>query len=159
MDRAIGVLRENGISRAIVNAGGDLYFLGKPLERDFWRVGLKHPRKEGEVLGLIKVRDGAVATSGDYQKYFILQGKRFCHIINPATGRPAQSTLSVTVIAREAMRADALATALFVLGSERGLKLASRLEGVETIIVHEDDSGEMAISMTDGLRDRVTIYK
>lgn len=159
VDRAADVLRENGISRAIVNAGGDMYLLGKPLDRDFWQVGLKHPRREGEILGLIKVRDEAVATSGDYQKYFILQGKRFCHIINPVTGRPVQSTLSVTVIAREAMRADALATALFVLGSERGLKLASCLEGVEAIIVREDDSGEMAISMTDGLRDRVTITK
>ena len=159
VDRAVEVLRENGISRAIVDAGGDLYLLGKPLEGDFWQVGLKHPRKLGEMLGIVKAADEAVATSGDYENYFILQGKRFCHIIDPATAEPAEGTLSVTVIAREAMRADALATAFFVLGWQRGLKLASRLEGVEAIIVREDDSGEMVISMTDGLKDRVIILE
>ncbi len=156
VDRAVEVLRENGISQAIVNAGGDLYLLGKP-SGDFWKVGLKHPRKQGEMLGIVKVQDEAVATSGDYENYFILQGKRVCHIIDPASGRPAQGTLSVTVIARESMRADALATALFVLGSEKGLKLASRLEGIEAIIVRDDERGEMAISMTEGLKDRVII--
>lgn len=158
VDRAIERLRYWGIKRAIVNAGGDIYLLGRPFDRDFWAIGLRHPRKRGEILGVIKARDEAIATSGDYEKYFILDGKRYSHLLDPHTGKPVEGMLSVTVLAENTLKADGLSTAIFVLGPEKGLELANRLEGVEAIIIsHRNSDGEMIISTTEGLKDRLSL--
>ena len=155
VDKAIERLRHRGIKRAIVDAGGDLYLLGRPFDKDFWVIGLRHPRKRGEILGVVKARDEAVATSGDYEDYFILDGKRYSHLLTPYTGKPVEGMLSVTVLAENALKADGLSTTIFVLGAEKGLKLANRLEGVEAIIISQGNSnGEMIISTTEGLKGR-----
>ena len=117
VDKAIEVLKKNGIKQALVNAGGDLYALGKASQGEKWQIGIQHPRQEGKILTIIKVKDEAVATSGDYQRYFMLKGKRFAHIVNPMTGWTVQDVpMSVTIIAPDAASADALATGVFVLG-------------------------------------------
>lgn len=139
VDKAIEALKKNGVKQALVNAGGDLYALGKASQGEKWRIGIQHPRQEGKILTIIKVKDEAVATSGDYQRYFMLKGKRFAHIVNPMTGWTVQDVpMSVTIIAPDATSADALATGVFVLGPEKGMKLIESLSGIEGMIVSEE---------------------
>jgi len=139
VDKAIEVLKKNGVRQALVNAGGDLYALGKTSQGEKWGIGIQHPRQEGNIFAVIKVKDGAVATSGDYQRYFMLEGKRFAHIVNPMTGWTVQDVpMSVTIIAPDAVSADALATGVFVLGPEEGMKLIEGLGGIEGMIVSEE---------------------
>ncbi|MBD3366827.1 MAG: FAD:protein FMN transferase [Candidatus Eisenbacteria bacterium] len=137
VDRAVEVLREAGIEAAIVDAGGDVGFLGRSPNGPAWRVGVKHPRRDG-LIGVLAVDGGSVATSGDYQRYVDVDGVRYHHLIDPATGYPARDLASVTVWARSALDADALATAVFVMGPDDGLALAERLEHVEALIVTPD---------------------
>ncbi|NOX96688.1 MAG: FAD:protein FMN transferase [Nitrospirae bacterium] len=157
VDKAVEKLRQEGVKRAIINAGGDLYLLGRPPDKNFWKIGLRNPYKKDEILGTIKARDEAIATSGNYENYFTLGGKRYGHLLDPRTGKPTERVLSVTVLAKDALSADGLATAIFVLGVKKGLGLANRLEDVETIIVSEDDNGKMVVSTTKGLKDRLSL--
>jgi len=138
VDRAIETLRKNGIRRALVNAGGDLYALGNGPGGEKWKVGIQDPREEDKLLGIIKVKDVGVATSGDYQRYFTIEGKRLSHIVNPKTGQTVQDVpMSVTVIAPHATTTDALATGVFVLGPQKGMELIESLPQVEGMIVSE----------------------
>jgi len=114
VDKAFSALQKQGIKSGFINAGGDLRCWGQNPERRAWRIGLKHPRQPG-FLGVLELADTAVATSGDYQRYFEVDGVRYHHIFNPKTGFPAQGKQSVTVIGPEAAICDALATAIFVL--------------------------------------------
>ncbi|HID94458.1 MAG TPA: FAD:protein FMN transferase [Candidatus Latescibacteria bacterium] len=150
IDKAIDVLRKGGIKRALVNGGGDIYALGKGPRRGKWRIGIQHPRRDDSFLAILSLRDRAVATSGDYQRYFTLEGKRYSHIINPKTGRPVQDIpMSVTVIAPDCTTADALATAVFVLGPERGLKLIEDMQDVEGLVVSADGKAYVSSGMKD----------
>lgn len=114
VDKAFSALQKQGIKSGFINAGGDLRCWGQNPERRAWRIGLKHPRQPG-FLGVLELADTAVATSGDYQRYFEVDGVRYHHIFDPKTGFPAQGKQSVTVIGPEAAICDALATAIFVL--------------------------------------------
>ena len=135
VDRMIGILKRDGIKEAIVNAGGDIYALGNPAGKSGWHIGIRNPRNDSDtidaVIDVIKVENKAIATSGDYEKFFFEGGKRYSHIIDPRTGVPASGVTSVTVTAETATEADALATTLFVLGEEEGKKLIKQLENVE----------------------------
>jgi thiamine biosynthesis lipoprotein len=113
IDLAARSLIESGIQKGFINAGGDLYCWGENPARTSWKIGIKHPRKEG-FLGVLEIRDLGAATAGDYQRFFIKDGIRYHHIFNPKTGYPAQGKQSVTVIGPEALLCDALSTALFV---------------------------------------------
>jgi thiamine biosynthesis lipoprotein len=117
IDRAIDRLRKSNIQNAIINAGGDLRAIGQHGDRP-WRIGIRHPR-ENTIIASIEVSgDASVFTSGDYERFFEVDGKRYHHIIDPRTGYPANSTTSVTVIHSDAATADAAATALFVAGPD-----------------------------------------
>ena len=138
VDRAIEALRKNGIRRALVNAGGDLYALGTGPGGEKWPVGIQDPRQEDKLLGIIKVKDVGVATSWDYRRYFTIEGRRFSHIVNPKTGQTVQDVpMSVTIIAPNATTTDALATGVFVLGPKKGIELIESLPQVEGMIVGE----------------------
>jgi thiamine biosynthesis lipoprotein len=137
VDRALAVLREYGVTSAAVNAGGDIGLLGRKQGRP-WRIGVQHPRRPGEVLVTLEAVDRAVVTSGDYERYFERGGRRYHHLFDPQTGYPADRCQSVTVLAPGAMLADGLATALFVLGPERGLALLRDYPGVDALIVAAD---------------------
>ena len=113
VDMAARSLRNAGITRGFINAGGDLYCWGSNPEGKEWRIGVKHPRQRGYIR-VLSVKDTGVATSGDYQRYFEKDGVRYCHILNPTTGYPAHERTSVTVFGPEATLCDALSTALFV---------------------------------------------
>ncbi len=138
VDKAIQALKKRGVRAALVNAGGDLFALGKRGLWKKWDVGIQHPRDGEKVLSTIEVSNRGVATSGDYRRYFTLEGKRFSHIVDPRTGETVEDVpMSVTVVAPDATTADALATGIFVLGPEEGMRLIESLPGVEGLIVSE----------------------
>ena len=153
VDRAIAILKENGIKDAIVNSGGDVYCLGARSKRQPWSVGIRHPRDSDRIFLEIKLKDKAVDTSGDYEKYYILDGKRYSHIIDPRSGRPiGDKVLSASVIADDATTADILATALCVLGRD-GLSIISKLGGLDSVVVTKEGNN-FVTNMTEGFTER-----
>ncbi len=134
VDRAMKILMQFGIKHGIVNAGGDMKILGK--QRDApWEVAIKHPRDSQRAIAILRVSNTCVVTSGDYERFFERDGKRYHHILDPRTGRPATGCISATVIAPNAEHADSLATALCVLGPELGLQLIESLPRMDAIVV------------------------
>ncbi len=144
VDKAVQVLKENKILNALINAGGDLKAIGNRSDKYPWKIGLQHPRKPESILASFSISEKAVATSGDYQKYFELDGKRYHHILDPKTGYPFSDSMSATVIAKSVMDADALSTALFVLGQKKGAELLDSLTEIEGI--HVNAKGEISTS-------------
>ena len=149
VDRSIALLRARGITHATVSAGGDSRMIGSrnaiaqtPVKP--WMVGVRDPRREGDYAAVIPLLDSAVSTSGDYERYFDADGKRFHHIIDPDTGRSANGVRSVTIIGPDATTTDALSTSVFVLGVEKGMTLIDALDGFEAIIV--DAQGRLLYS-------------
>jgi len=139
VDRIIALLVEEGIESALVNAGGDIYCLGYAPGGRPWKIGMEHPRNEEDLLTVLELRDRAVATSGDYRNYFIRNRRRYSHIIDPFTGGPVRNgVVGASVLADDCLTADALATAIFVMGAKKGMELIESIEGVEGIIVTEE---------------------
>ncbi len=157
VDRAIQILKDEGIRNALVNAGGDVYALGASSEKRLWRIGIRHPRHTADLLGILELKDKAVATSGDYENFFEVDGKRYCHIMNARTGRPVEGVISVTIVADSTAEADALATAVFPLGAEEGMKLIESIEGVDGIIVTGERDGDLETLMSGGMKDKVQL--
>ncbi|MCK4585670.1 FAD:protein FMN transferase [candidate division WOR-3 bacterium] len=139
VDRAVELLKKEGVKSGIVDAGGDLKVFGRKPDGRKWLIGIRDPEKPGAIIKRISIDKGAVATSGNYERYFIRDGKRYHHIMNPKTGYPATSCVSVTIIAKEAMISDALATGIFVLGPEKGMILIEKLADVEGIIMYKEN--------------------
>ncbi|MBL7070254.1 MAG: FAD:protein FMN transferase [Candidatus Omnitrophica bacterium] len=139
LDQAVRRLKENHIDSCLINAGGQVFCLGDKFGRP-WQIGIRDPRRKG-LSGDLELSDKSVATSGDYEQYYIADNQRYSHIIDPRRGYPASSgVVSVTVIAEEAMTADALATAIFVLGKKEGERLVGeRFPSVEIKIIEEKD--------------------
>jgi len=159
VDRAVAVLREMGVGRAILDAGGNFYALGVPKDRENWRAGIRHPLRRDEIIARLPMADKGAATSGSYERFFEIGGKKYCHIMDPRTGRPVEGMLSATVTADTAMAADALSTAVFVLGKEKGLQLIEDLPGVEgMLIVQEIDSPEdFRIVLSSGMAGKIEL--
>jgi len=143
VERAAAMLRASGVEHALLNAGGDTRVIGDRRGQP-WIVGIRHPRVADEVVTRLPLVDEAISTSGDYERYFEENGHRYHHIINPATGRPTEGILTVTVIGPDGTMTDGLDTAIFVLGVERGLELIEAYPDYETIIV--DAAGKVAYS-------------
>ncbi|MDP2972856.1 MAG: FAD:protein FMN transferase, partial [Deltaproteobacteria bacterium] len=151
VDRAFEILMSLGYKNLIVNAGGDLR-TGGLKNNEPWSIGIQNPRSAEKVMATISVSDSAIATSGDYEKFFFHKGKRYHHILNPKTGFPADGCQSVTILSKDGMTADGLATAVFVLGPEKGYALCQKIGGVECLIV--DREGKAV--MTPGLKDLIS---
>ena len=134
IDRAAEVLRRGGARDFLVNAGGDLFLTGSK-DGDPWRVGIQHPRRPGELLQVVAPAGGALVTSGDYERSYTWEGILYHHILDPRSGQPARGCQSVTVWAASATDADALATAVFVLGPVEGLALVEREPAAEALVV------------------------
>ena len=113
VDQAVNICRENYISKGFINAGGDLFCWGNNPQGQLWKIGIKHPRKEG-FLGILNLTDSGAATTGDYQRYFIEDNIRYHHVLDPKTGYPAEGNQSITVVGPETVICDALSTALFI---------------------------------------------
>jgi len=142
VSQAVKVLREQGVSSALIDAGGDVYALGKK-GSGLWKVGIRSPRGE-DLLGYVEVEDLAVMGSGDYERFFEKDGKRYHHIFDPRTGYPAESLSGMTLIYPDPVAADGWTTALFVMGPGKGLEIVEKIPGMEAIMVTR--SGEIVYS-------------
>ncbi|MBN3038907.1 MAG: FAD:protein FMN transferase [Candidatus Omnitrophica bacterium] len=159
VDKAIEILKGEGIKNALVNAGGDIYALGKRSKTRKWRVAVQHPRKADAILTVLEVEDEAIATSGDYQRFFEVNGNRYSHIIDPKTGYPCENVpASVTILAKDCLSADTLATSIFVLGPQKGLNLVEELNNTEALIVSAEKQ-ELDILLSKGLEGRLSIQR
>lgn len=138
LDCSVKKLREAGIKDSLINIGGQVYCSGSNGRRP-WRVAVKGPRGKN-IVEYLELKDSSVATSGDYEQYFLKDGRRYAHILNPKTGYPANSgASSVTVIAQDGLTADALATAIFILGKDKGEGLAKQFKGAKVRIIEDDN--------------------
>jgi FAD:protein FMN transferase len=137
IDRALAVLEDNGITNALVNAGGDMKAIGLKKGKEKWTIALHNPDNPTDFIASFSISDKSIATSGNYERYFD-PTKKFHHIVNPKTGYSAQGLISSTIITEKAMDADALATAVFVLGPDKGLSLIEKIKDVEGMIITED---------------------
>ncbi|NPE30991.1 FAD:protein FMN transferase [Methanococcoides sp. SA1] len=137
VDQAIESIIDDGIESCFVDAGGDGRYIGTKTDGSKWTVGLQNPDKQGEFITVMQLENMAVATSGNYERYFS-DAAKVSHISDPRTGYSSQGLISATVIAETTMDADALATTVFVLGEKEGLELIESLEGIECLIITSD---------------------
>lgn len=151
VDRAALILRSHGIDDFMIQSGGDLYVAGRRGDRA-WRGAIRDPRAD-RIFAAIDLRDETLSTSGDYERFFVKDGRRYHHILDPDTGEPAGGTRSATIVAKRAVIADGLSTGVFILGPDAGMRLIEKLPDVEGVIVSAD--GHVLIST--GLRHRVEI--
>lgn len=156
VDIGIEVLKQEGIESAFMNAGGDIRVMdGKP-DGDPWWIGVPNPRSDGyqnELKARIPLENSAIVTSGDYERYFEEDGRLYHHIIDPDSGYPAEELASVTIIAPETDDADALSTAVFVMGPQKGMELVENLPGVEAVLITPD----LDILYSTGLGDVIEL--
>jgi thiamine biosynthesis lipoprotein len=124
LDRAKSILKEYGIKSALIDAGGDILLLGKKKGKNDWSVGIRNPRDENGLIGALKVNDCFVFTSGNYERYFMIGEKRYHHIVNPFTGYPSSETISATIITKDGVEGDCIATALVAMGIKEAIKYA-----------------------------------
>jgi len=143
-DKAKTLLISKGVNSGIINASGDMNTWGKQPNGNEWKVAITNPMDKNKVFALLPITNGAVVTSGNYEKYVNFNGKRYTHIIDPRTGYPSTGLISVTVFAPKAELADALATSVFVMGKEAGLDRINQLPKIECIII--DDKGNITKS-------------
>ena len=149
IDEALKVIKDMGIKHALINAGGDISTIGSKPDGEIWNVELKNPDENSqEKLPSFSFSNKAVATSGNYERYFD-PDKEVHHIIDPSTGQSANKCISVTIITETCMEADALATSVFVMGTEDGLNLVESLDKVEALII----DSERNIYKSSGLSD------
>ena len=137
-DKAKALLIEKGVVSGIINASGDMNTWGKQPNGNPWKVAITNPLDKQKAFAMLPISEGAVVTSGNYEKFVTLNNKKYSHIIDPRTGYPSSGILSVTVFAPKAELADALATSVFVMGKEVGLNRINQLSKIECIIVDED---------------------
>jgi thiamine biosynthesis lipoprotein ApbE len=149
VDKAVDTLKRLEITSALVNLGGNIYALGHPPGVDAWKIGVQHPRDRDTLLGYLELKDKGVATSGDYERFVTINGKRYSHILDPRSGMPVGKVVSVTVIADTAMEADALSTAAFILGPEEGEDLLEDIDGAGGIIAYLNDEGKIDFELTE----------
>lgn len=159
-DEAIGLLARGGATRAIVDCGGDVSTWQRPrsaahgVDPKLFRVAINHPLHPGQQLGVIELDQGAIVTSGNYERFYEIDGHRYCHIFDPRTGWPVEGVYSVTLLAPTGLMADALATAVFVMGPEDGPAYVEAHAELEAVIAVDDGKGGMEIYVSPGLIDR-----
>jgi FAD:protein FMN transferase len=153
VDRGARMLRQRGVRDFMIQSGGDIYVAGLKDGRP-WRLGIQDPRgTSNRTFAELDLTDGTFSTSGDYERYFVKNGRRHHHILDPATGEPARGARSVTIVSNLAVLADGLSTGVFIMGPEAGMALIEKLPAVEGVIVSDSN----AVLISSGLRDKVRI--
>jgi FAD:protein FMN transferase len=150
LDAGMRVLVRRGIEHAMINGGGDVNVLGT-IQGHPWRVGIRDPRAPEKLLAVLELTQGFVASSGDYERYVVKNGKRLHHIIDPRTGRPTEGPHGVTIVSEDLAQANGLSAAVMVLGSEAGRELIRQSATLEGLIVDRDGS----VWMSPGLNKRL----
>lgn len=153
VDRAAAIFRSHGLHDFLIQSGGDLYVAGRRGDRP-WRVGIRDPRGPADrIFASLNLSEGTFSTSGDYERAFIQDGRRYHHLLDPDHGAPAAGCRSVTIVAASATVADGLSTGVFIMGPESGLALVERLPGVEAVIVTADNE----VLVSSGLQNQLTL--
>jgi len=153
VDRAREILHSRGLQDFMIQFGGDMYVAGRSKDRP-WRLGIQDPRgPAGTIFAEMDVWESTFSTSGDYERFFIRNGRRYHHILDPATGEPTQDCRSVTILTGSAAIADGLSTGVFILGSQAGMALIENLPDVEGVIV----SSKNEVLVSSGLKDRLQL--
>ena len=144
------VLLDNKINSALINLGGNVFAMGSKLDGADWNIGIQNPLDtRGKYLGTINVTDKSMVTSGNYERFFIVDGKRYHHIFDPKTGYPSQTgVISTTIISNKSIDGDALSTSTYIMGLEKGLKLIESIKDVDAIFITEDKK----VYVTSGLK-------
>jgi thiamine biosynthesis lipoprotein len=145
------VLINNQISSALINLGGNVFAIGSKTDGTSWNIGIQNPLDtRGKYIGTISVVDKSVVTSGNYERFFIVDGKRYHHIFDPKTGYPSEAGLiSTTIVSDKSIDGDALSTSTYILGLSKGLKLVESIKGIEAIFITSDKK----VYVTAGLKD------
>ena len=153
-DRAIAVLKQYGIKSALVAAGGTICTIGRKPDGSTWKVAVRHPRKEDEIMTFVPLENASISTSGDYERFYMKNKKRLGHIIDPHTGKPVERMQSVSVIGATGLETDSLDTTIFVLGIEKGKRLINSLPGTSALLVSHDGK----ISMSEKWPVKTVVY-
>lgn len=156
-DDALRAMMNAGAEAGLVNIGGDIAVFGERPGGGQWRIGIQHPRTPGELFAVLQLEDEAVATSGDYERYFIEDGVRYHHLLDPKTGHPARELVSATVVAPSCVLADAYATAVFILGRERGSELLIKNDDLEGLLIYLGEDGNLDFTITPGIAARLKL--
>ncbi|MCG8422194.1 MAG: FAD:protein FMN transferase [Proteobacteria bacterium] len=155
LDRAVSILHGRGFVDFILQAGGDLYVSGRRGDRA-WRVGIRDPRGSHDAtFAIAAIEDRTFSTSGDYERHVVKDGVRYHHILDPVTGTPVRRSRSVTVLAKDAITADAWSTALFVMGVERGLPMVEKIPGLDAVFVDTNNK----VHVSSGLSGKIWIHR
>ncbi len=153
IDRGVNILRTRGVRDFMMQDGGDIYVGGRNDGRP-WRLGIQDPRgAANHIFAELDLSDGTFSTSGDYERFFMKDGRRYHHILDPTTGEPARGARSVTIVANRGVIADGLSTGVFILGAEAGMALIEKLPDVEGVIVADKNR----VLISSGLKGRVRI--
>jgi len=158
IDRVTVILQDAGVTRALINIGGDLRVFGGTAARPF-RVAVQHPLRRDELAGWVMLQEGAVATSGDYERFIEIDGRHYSHIIDPRTGMPAAWSPSVTVLAGDAMTADWLATGISVVGARAAASVAGRSPGTEYLVIQRNEAGDLEAVYSPGMGSRLHLVE
>jgi thiamine biosynthesis lipoprotein len=150
VDRAVQLLRDAGFEDFIIQAGGDTFASGTN-DGPSWKLGIADPRGDHAAFAALEIRDATLSTSGDYERFFIKDGVRYHHLIDPDRGEPARGCRSVTIVAARALLADVLSTGVFIMGPDAGMKLVEEMPDVEAVIV----TAKNEVLISSGLRGRV----
>jgi thiamine biosynthesis lipoprotein ApbE len=143
VDRCSAILEKRGVENALVDLGGNMFALGSPPGREAWSIGIRDPENSSGIIGRLLISDEGVATSGNYENFVVIEGRRYGHLIDPRTGRAVDHLLGVTVVAASALAADALSTGLFVLGPEQSKKAIEAEQGVRAVFALPGDIFEL----------------
>jgi thiamine biosynthesis lipoprotein len=149
-DEALAEIKRAGITRALVRASGDIVGGDPPPGETGWRIGIAPIDPDGPPTRFVRLANLAISTSGDSRQHLVVDGKRYSHIIDPRTGNGVSGRSSVSVVAPRGMQADALATAVSVLGPEKGLDLIRQTRAVELLMVVEDEQGQQRAVLSPG---------
>jgi thiamine biosynthesis lipoprotein len=156
VDVVAALIHQKGFDHYLVEIGGEVYAAGVRIDNQPWRIGINKPEAGAtvdQVYHVVTLQDRAFATSGDYRNFFEAEGRRYAHVIDPRTGYPVSNgVVSVSVTADTCALADGLATALMVMGAERGIELVDRLEGVECLIITRDAGNRLQDHVSQGFR-------
>ncbi len=143
VDQAVVAVKKLGLTSGIINLAGNMYCFPQPFpQRKSYRIGIKNPQHKTKLCGYVDLLDSSLSTSGDYERYVIIKGKRYTHIMDVRTGKPVTKMLSVTVITTSACAADYLSTAIFINGRDFAEQICKKLPNTQVLIIQENDNGQ-----------------